>query len=216
MEVEQARRGQIETHKRKLDAQRSLSKGGSLTAYDALERIKTKRRKEADGVLRKAKRAIELAENKTKKALKDRGIQARKDERARLATIKQQHILRIELPASIWDPIIDPTVNLTSVKKEPLRANQSLYDNLEPAQQEWNRVQSEDPTQFTSIAIDPAILEMERQFELASQRSLFQVQIDVDSEQEEGSQAGSNVVSPPRSVATIDSIAENADFIELE
>jgi hypothetical protein len=57
---------------------------------------------------------------------------------------------------------------------------------------------------------------MERQFELASQRPLFQVQIDVDSEQEEGSQAGSDVVSPPRSVATIDSIAENADFIDLE
>ena len=42
------------------------------------------------------------------------------------------------------------------------------------------------------------------------------MQIDVDSEQEEGSQAGSDVVSPPRSVATIDSIAENADFIGFE
>jgi hypothetical protein len=155
-------------------------------------------------------------ENKAKKALKDRRIRARKDERARLATIKQQYTFEIELSASIWDPIIDSTVNLTPAEKEALRANQSLYDNLERAQQEWNRVQSEDPTQFTSIAIDPAILEMERQFELASQRPLFQVQIDVDSEQEEGSQAGSDVVSPPRSVATIDSIAENADFIDLE
>ena len=43
-------------------------------AYNILKRIKAKRHKETNKVLRKTKRVIKLIENKTKKALKDRGI----------------------------------------------------------------------------------------------------------------------------------------------
>jgi hypothetical protein len=74
MEIKQARAGQVETHKRKLEAWKSLGKGGSLLARDALQKIKDKRRKEADDVLQKAKTAITRAENKAKNELREKGI----------------------------------------------------------------------------------------------------------------------------------------------
>src|ERR1700735_3746321 len=51
MEVAQARAGAIQTHKRKLNARKSLGKGGSILARDALQNIKDKRRQEADDKL---------------------------------------------------------------------------------------------------------------------------------------------------------------------
>jgi hypothetical protein len=45
MEVKQTRAGQIEAHKRKLTARKSLGTGGSLLASEALQKIKDKRRK---------------------------------------------------------------------------------------------------------------------------------------------------------------------------
>jgi hypothetical protein len=41
MEIKQARTSTIETHKRKLEARKSLSKGGSILASDAIQRSKT-------------------------------------------------------------------------------------------------------------------------------------------------------------------------------
>ena len=70
MEVKQARTRQIETHKRKLTARKSLGKGGSLLASEALQKIKDKRRKEADEVLRKANTAVTRAKNKQKEELR--------------------------------------------------------------------------------------------------------------------------------------------------
>jgi hypothetical protein len=74
MEVAQARAGAVEAHKRKLNARKSLSKGGSILACDALKKIKDKKRKEADEGLRKAKTAITRAENKAKNELNAQGI----------------------------------------------------------------------------------------------------------------------------------------------
>jgi hypothetical protein len=51
-------------------------------------------------------------------------------------------------------------------EKEALRANQSLYEALEHAQQEWNESRSEDPADFTAIPIDPAVLDDEQQFQV--------------------------------------------------
>jgi len=74
MEVAQAREGAIATHKRKLNARRSLGKGGSILACDVFQKIKDKKRKEADDNLRKAKTAITCTENKAKSILKERGV----------------------------------------------------------------------------------------------------------------------------------------------
>ena len=51
--------------------------------------------------------------------------------------IKQQQPLGIEIPPLIWVPIRDPEKGPTPAEKEALRANQSLYDAVVLAQQEW-------------------------------------------------------------------------------
>jgi hypothetical protein len=218
MEVKQARAGQIEAHKRKLIARKSLGKGGSLLASEALQKIKDKRRKEADEVLRKANTAVTRAENKQKEELRIQGVQARKDEKERRQYIQQHQALGTSIPDYMWIPIRDPQKEPTPTETEARRAaNQSLYEAVEHAQKDRDRAYSENITEFTSIPIDPAILEEERQFQI-HQRGGLQVVIPVDSEEEVGgveSGVGSGV-EDYQSVASIDSIAENADFISLE
>ena len=60
-----------------------------------------------------------------------------KIERLRHEKTRKQDLLRLKsillekkLPASIWDIIIDPTVNVSTTDKEALHANSTLYDNL--------------------------------------------------------------------------------------
>jgi hypothetical protein len=105
MEVAQVYIGVKVTHKCKLIARKSLGKGGSLLACDVPQKIKYKQRQEAEDKLPKGKRAITLAENRAKNQLCIRGVQARKEEKACLAYIKQQQPLGVELPPSIWVPI---------------------------------------------------------------------------------------------------------------
>ena len=100
MEVKQAREAQVNGLKAKLHSRKTLGKGGSILASDALEKIKIKDRKEAEDTLRKAKKAITCAENKAKRELYTRGVKARKDEKARLALIRQQPILGTLIPDS--------------------------------------------------------------------------------------------------------------------
>jgi DDE superfamily endonuclease len=217
MEVAQARAGAIQTHKRKLNARKSLGKGGSILARDALQKIKDKRRQEADDKLKRAKKAITVAENKAKNALRDRGVRARKDEKARQAFIKANSgLVGIEIPDSMWVPIRDPQKNPTAAEEEALRANQSLYEALERAQQEWNESRSEDPADFTAIPIDPTVLDAERQFQV--RQRLDQVVMEVDSEEyeEEGSDVESPLPSPLPLAGSIDLIAGNADYVALQ
>jgi hypothetical protein len=54
MEVAQARADAIQTHKRKLNARKSLGKGGSILA-PMLQKTKDKRRQEADDKLKRAR-----------------------------------------------------------------------------------------------------------------------------------------------------------------
>ncbi len=54
-----------------------------MLAFDALYRMKEKRRNDADHVLHRP-RAIPIAENKARNALTERGVQARKKDRERL------------------------------------------------------------------------------------------------------------------------------------
>jgi hypothetical protein len=135
MEIAQAYASAKATYKHKLTARKSLGRGGSLLARDVLQRIKEKRRQEADDKLRKVNRAITLAENKAKNELHIRGVQAQREEKARLQFIKQQP-LGIEIPPITWVPIRDPEKNPTPAEREALRANQSLYDAATIAQLE--------------------------------------------------------------------------------
>jgi hypothetical protein len=74
MEIAQAYADAKVAHKHKLIAQRSLGRGGLLLARDVLQKIKEKRRQEADNKLWKVNRAITLVENKAKNELHIRGV----------------------------------------------------------------------------------------------------------------------------------------------
>ena len=117
----------------------------------------------------------------------------------------------------MWIPIRDPQKEPTPAEMEAHRAaNQSLYEAVVHAQKDRDSAYSENITEFTSIPIDPAILEEEWQFQIC-QRGGLQVVIPVDSEEEGGVESGvESGVEDYQSVASIDSIAENADFISLE
>jgi hypothetical protein len=81
IEVNLACKGQIETYKRRLNAQKSLQKKGSILASDALKNSKKKRRITAELELKKARKALSTIESKEKNKLKARGVQARKDKK---------------------------------------------------------------------------------------------------------------------------------------
>jgi hypothetical protein len=74
MKINVAREGQITTHKRKLNARKSLQKGGFILTSDALDRSKKKRRHKADKKLRKARKAITIEKNKAKRKLHEEGV----------------------------------------------------------------------------------------------------------------------------------------------
>jgi hypothetical protein len=97
-----------------------------------------------------------------------------------------------------------------------------LYKELARLEAEAERVKSDDPKVFTTILIDPKILEIEHKFKMAQKKGISQVLVAIDeveeekedNEDSEGSSVGDDdIVSPPRLVASIDSIQENTDFI---
>jgi hypothetical protein len=76
---------------------------------------------------------------------------------------------------------------------------------------------------FTDVPIDPKILQLEHEFQLAQRGGLSQVLVSDeedmskdDREEAESDTSGSDDITPPRSVASIDSIQENADFVRIE
>ena len=220
MDMRNARAIQVANHKAKLNARLSFQKGGSILASDALAQKKVKARKAAKEKLKKAQTAVTHAENKAKEDLRVKGVTARKAEKDRVKTIA----LGIQLPPEIWIPIRDPQKNPLPEEIEAIQiSHQPLYDKLAQEQAEYDRLQSDDPTLFTDIPIDPAILAEEQAFRV-KQNPLSQIAVREaseeleDTDQEEGG-GGSGMVlcsSPPMSVASIDSIAENADFISFE
>jgi hypothetical protein len=73
----------VEVHKKKLIACKSLAKGGSLLASNALQTIAKKRKKEADKALQKANTAYTCARNKQLKELWQERVADRRSERER-------------------------------------------------------------------------------------------------------------------------------------
>ena len=107
MEILQARGGAIEVYKKRLKARRSLAKGGSLLASDALQKIAEKRRKEADEILRKANTTLTRAQNKQTEELRQEGVADRSAERERKQYIQRCQVLGCLIPSEIWIPIRD-------------------------------------------------------------------------------------------------------------
>jgi len=161
--------------------------------------------------------------------LRIKGVAARKEERERVKAISEHQALGIQLPLEMWIPIRDPQKNPLPEETEAIGiSHQSLYDRLAQEQAEYNQLQSDNPTLFTDILIDPAILAQEQAFRV-KQNPLSQIAIrgaseeieeadqEMDGVEEEGEDSEMILCSsPPISVASIDSIAENADFVSLE
>jgi hypothetical protein len=165
MDMKKACASQVANHKAKLNARLSFQKGGSMLASDALIQKKVKARKVAKERLKKAQTIVTRAENKAKEDLRVKGVAARKAERERLKTILEHQALGVQLPPEIWIPIRDLQKNPTPEETEAIRISlQSLYDKLALEQAEYDRLQSDDPTLFTDIPIDPAILAEEQAF----------------------------------------------------
>jgi hypothetical protein len=136
MEIDQAYAGQVMTYKRKLDARRSLQKRGSILASTALAKSKKKRRDAAESVLIKAQKAIVSAENKARKELHERGVQARKDKKARRILIQESQVLGSFIHPDTWIPIRDPEKQPTPAETAALSAPRLLHDAAALAEQE--------------------------------------------------------------------------------
>jgi hypothetical protein len=83
-QVLNAANAQVELHKSKLNARRSLAKGGNMLAIDGLEKLKMLKRKAANDAVTKQKTKIRKYKNKAKRLCHEAGVKARREEKARL------------------------------------------------------------------------------------------------------------------------------------
>jgi hypothetical protein len=217
---------QIELHKSKLYNRRSLAKGGSILTIDSLKKLKLLARKDANDAVDKQKRKIQKYKSKAKRLRHEAGVRARREEKAWLKFLSDnQGILGVYIPIASQEPIRDPEKNPLLEELEIVYIRSiGLYKELARLKAEAERVKSDDPKVFTTILINPKILKMEHKFKMAQKKGISQVLVavdkveeeDSDNEDSEGSSVGdNNIISPPRSVVSIDSIQENADFIQI-
>ena len=135
IEIIQARATATNHLKNKEYLRKSLSKGKFLTGIEALERLISKRRKEANETLKRVKQAIQVIKNKRKGELKARGIQARKDEKVRIArlrgiTLQELIIVEVQVPPELLHPIRDPEKQPLPNKLEALTMHPDLDQAL--------------------------------------------------------------------------------------
>ena len=106
-----------EERKRKMTSRRSVHKGGpSASAQELRARIQARDKAESKSALRKAQRALTQAKNKARNKLKIQGIQARKDNRARLERIRLAGDSFVDVKE--FDPIREPDKNPTPDEAE--------------------------------------------------------------------------------------------------
>jgi hypothetical protein len=115
--------------KRKSTSRRSIHKGGPSARVDDLrEKIKIRDQHERTEGLRKAEKRLAQAINKAKNELKAQGIQARKDEKARLNRLRE-YTAKCELPPpDDMLPIREPDKQPTTL--EQLKCTEEFYPGL--------------------------------------------------------------------------------------
>jgi hypothetical protein len=91
--------------------------------------IKEKKEKDNREALRKAKKKLATTVNRAKNQLKDAGIQARKDEKARLARIVEYRLKDELIPVEDMVPIREPDKNPTII--EQARCEEDFYPDLQ-------------------------------------------------------------------------------------
>jgi hypothetical protein len=91
--------------------------------------IKEKKEKDDGEALRKAKKKLATAVNRAKNQLKDAGIQARKDEKARLARIVEYRLKDELIPVEDMAPIREPDKHPTIIERA--RCEEDFYPDLQ-------------------------------------------------------------------------------------
>ena len=112
-----------EEYNRKAKSRKSSHKGGPSASIAELRmEIKEKKEKDNGEALRKAKKKLATAVNRAKNQLKEAGIQARKDEKARLARIVEywlkDKLILVEDIALIREPNKNPMIIERACYKE--------------------------------------------------------------------------------------------------
>jgi hypothetical protein len=116
----------------------------------------------------------------------------------------------------MWVPIRDRQKEPTATETENRQiALQSLRKAIGKAQRDWDEVYTINTMSSTPLSIDPTILQEEHKLKL-SERGGLQVNILVEDSEEGGDNGASECENGyQRSVASLDSIAQNADFESL-
>jgi len=91
--------------------------------------IKEKKEKDDGEALRKAKKKLATTVNRAKNQLKDAGIQARKDEKARLARIVEYRLKDELIPVEDMAPIREPDKHPTIIERA--RCEEDFYPDLQ-------------------------------------------------------------------------------------
>jgi hypothetical protein len=233
-DLQNARNAQVEKHKAKLSARMSFQSGGWIKASVALEQKKKKVREAREADLRKAKGQLKKAESSEKEALRVKGVEARRLERERKKQLKEleqlskKPIIGIDstISSTLSIPIRDPQNEPTREEQEEVRLRLLPFvERVAQEQLRYDQAQAEDPSFFMDdapeIIIDPEILQQEHVL-IKKRNPLSNLTIQVDNRESDdeieplggkGNREGIVICSsPPRSVASINSIAHNANF----
>jgi hypothetical protein len=191
---------------------------------DAIQKIKLKRKKEGEEGVRKATKAINDFERKARYTLHRAGIDARKEERGRKRLL-EEYYKRGDIPDPLLlVPIRDPEKNPTLAETEALQTPPDLLQALEEA-----KALLADPlSQATLIStvpgipIDPQVLLANDPLYVNGRQFYTPWQLEEEKGEEEDTTdqegGGEGIESADEegveSVASIDSIAYNADFFD--
>ena len=191
--------------KRRSKSRRSVHKGGpSASAAELRDKIQIRDEAENRKALQKAQKALAQAINKARNTLKAQGIQARKDNKARLERIRQCELVNEFVPVEDLIPIREPDKNPTAYEKgtctsEAYPGLVQQIRELEAREQHLDRHRDSEPGEVVFRLERSRVRdEVEEYIESSPPPPVLQDSSDVESN------AGS-----------LDSIERQADFIAL-
>jgi hypothetical protein len=207
MNTGQSKQSFLKKQSARLHLERSIHRGGEIKVSVAWEKKRVRDENEKIEAIRKARKRITMLVNKAKKALKDKGIAARKAEKARKLALEELQSRGEFPPTEMLIPIRDPEKNPTEAEKESLLPHPSLIQALDAL------CPPDD-----NILVDPQLLDEDIQIE--TQHVDEPIVTVPDDETEEDSDGhidleGLQDSTDEESIASLDSIARNADFIKF-
>lgn len=123
-----------EDQKRRTNSHKSLHKGGVISVAAARKKRQERDEKDKNAEIRKVERQISRHVSQAKKAIKDQGIKARKEEKNRKKLMQDLKSRGEDLPIGIDIPIRDPEKNPTDAElvaqQDSLRPHISLTEKL--------------------------------------------------------------------------------------